>query len=354
MTAYLALVTILLQVPVPVAVEAGPHIQAGVEAQKQGRLREAVAEFRKVTELAPQLPAAFVTLGDALMRNGEYDAAIGPLKRSLELDATLIGAQQLLGFALLSAGYAGEAIPYLEKVGAVDALGVAQLRAGRLSEAIGNLQAALAKRPGDADLLYYLGRAAGLLSRQSFDALRAGQPDSARSHQVLGETYAVLKNLPGAENEYTKAIRLKPGTPGLHMDFGDLYASVRQWEKAETEFRAEAQLQPGDAEAAYKLGNALLQQGKVKEARAALGRADELEPGMAETLYGLGKAALLDGDIEAAEKAWLAVIAAVSAAENDSALAVQAHFGLAGLYRQRGDAAKADVEMGEFRRLQRK
>jgi tetratricopeptide (TPR) repeat protein len=339
---------VLLQAAIPP--DAGPHIEAGVEAQKQGRMAEAIAEFRKVTELAPQLPAAFVTLGDALMRTGDYAAAIAPLRRSLELDGTLIGAQQLLGFALLSAGYSGEAMPYLEKVGALDALGVAQLRAGRLSEAIGNLQVSLAKRPGDPDLLYYLGRAAGLLSRQSFNELRAAQPDSARSHQVLGETYAVLKNLPGAEKEYAEAIRLKPGTPGLHLEFGDLYASVKQWDKAEAEFLAEAGMQPGDAEAAYKLGDALLQQGKIREARQVLMRANELAPGMPETLYALGKAASLDGDKALAENAWRDAIAA----EKDSALAAKAHFGLAGIYRQQGDAAKADQEMREFRRLQPK
>ena len=53
---------------------------------------------------------------------------------------------------------------------------------------------ALAKRPGDVDLMYYLGRASGLLSRQTFEQLRATDPESARAHQILGETYAVLHN----------------------------------------------------------------------------------------------------------------------------------------------------------------
>lgn len=68
-----------------VSPEVAQHVQAGMEAQKQGRLRDAITEFKKVTELAPTLPAAFVNLGAAYMQNRDYGAAIAPLKKSLEL-----------------------------------------------------------------------------------------------------------------------------------------------------------------------------------------------------------------------------------------------------------------------------
>jgi tetratricopeptide (TPR) repeat protein len=329
--------------------EVAQRLQTAIEAQKQGRLKDAIADFRIATELAPDLPAPFVSLGEAYMQNGNYDAAIAPLKRALDLNPGLAGARQMLGFALLSAGYAAEAIPHLEKVQALDALAVAQLKTGKLAEAIVNLRTALARRPGDPDLMYYLGRAAGLLSKQTFDALRAGQPDSARAHQILAETYSVLRNVPGAEKEYREAIRLRPATPGLHLELGELYVTASQWDKAEAEFRVETRLQPGDAEAAFQLGSALLREGRIKDARAELDRANGLAPGMPETLYSLGKAASLDHDKSAAEQAWLAVIAI----ENETPLAGQAHFGLAGLYREQGNTAKAASEMQEFQRLQR-
>lgn len=325
------------------------HLKAGGDALNQSRATEAVAEFRKATEAAPELPAGFVGLGQALMQSGDYQGAVAPLKRALELNADLPGAHQLLGFTLLAAGYANEAIPHLEKVQALDALGVAQLKTGKFTEAIASLQAALAQRPGDVDLMYYLGRASGLLSRETFEQLRATDPNSARAHQILGETYAVLHNTAGAEQEYREALRLRPATPGIHLELGELYSGASQWDKAEKEFRAEASLQPGDAEAAYRLGNALLQEGKVKEARRELERASALSPGMADVLYALGRAASLDGDKVAAEKAWLAALAIVT----DGPLAAQAHFGLAGVYRERGESAKADAEMKEFQRLQK-
>ncbi|HLX45026.1 MAG TPA: tetratricopeptide repeat protein [Bryobacteraceae bacterium] len=329
--------------------EAVAHLKAGAEALNQSRSAAAVAEFREATKAAPGLPAGFVGLGQALMQSGDFQGAVPPLKRALELNNDLPGAHQLLGFALLAAGYANEAIPHLEKVQALDAVGVAQLKTGKYTEAIANLQAALAQRPGDVDLMYYLGRASGLLSQQTFEQLRATDPNSARAHQILGETYAVLHNTAGAEQEFHEALRLRPVTPGVHLELGELYSSESQWDKAEKEFRAEASLQPGDAEAAFRLGNALLQQGKVKEAKRELERASTLAPGAADVLYTLGKAASLDGDKASAEKAWLSALEILK----DGPVAAQSHFGLAALYRERGDAAKADAEMKEFQRLQK-
>jgi len=69
---------------------------------------------------------------------------------------------------------------------------------------------------------------------------------------------------------------------------------------------------------------------------------------MPETLYSLGKASSLDGDAATAEKAWVRVVEL----EKNTALAAQAHFGLAGLYRKQGKTAEAQREMQEFQKLQ--
>jgi len=273
------------------------HVQAGLEARQQHNVEEEIAEFRKAAEIDPSLAEAFVNLGAAYMEKHDYGAAIAPLKRALELSPDLAVAHQFLGYALLAQGYAAEAIPHLDRVGAQEALGIAQIETGQLTEAVANFTAALAKRPADPDLLYYLGHASGLLSKTAIDNLLANYPDSAR---------------------------------------------------AEAEFRAEAKLQPGKAEAAYRLGAALLQQGKASEALPELKRANELKPEMPETLYSLGKAASLAGDSATAEKSWLKVIEI----EKSTSLAAQAHFGLAGLYRKQGKAEQARREMQEFRKLQ--
>ncbi len=329
-------------------VEATQHFRQGLDARKEGRLDAAIVEFRKATELDPSLSEAFVDLGETYMEKHDYGAAIAPLKRALELKPDLAPAHQLLGYALLAQGYAAEAIPHLERVGEKGALGIAEIETGQLPEAVANLNGALAERPNDVDLLYYLGRASGLLSKQAIDTLQAAYPDSARAHQAMAENYLVLRRLPEAEKEYQEALRLRPETPRLHLELGEVYATGSQWSKAEEEFRAEIKLQPGIAEAAYRLGAALLEEGKTHEALLELQRADRLRPGMPETLYSLGKAASLDGDPASAVKAWKKVIEL----EGQSPLAAQAHFELASLYRKQGDKAQAQHEMQEYQKLQ--
>lgn len=328
--------------------EGARHMQAGVDAHKQGQFEVAINEFRKATETDPGYAQAFLNLGEECANTGDYAAAIAPLKRALELSPDLEDAHRQLGYALLSQGFASEAIPHLERAHAVEALGIAQIDTGQYQQAVVNLSAALANRPNDQDLLYYLGRAGGLLSKSAIDSLISAYPDSARSHQALAENYYVLRQMPQAENEFREALKQRPNIPRLHLELGLVYAGAAQWTKAEEEFRAETKLEPGNAEASYRLGSALLQQGKAHEARTELERANRLKPDMPETLYSLGKAASLDGDAATAEKAWMRLIEL----EKDTSLAAQAHFGLAGIYRKQGKAEKAAAEMAQFQRLQ--
>lgn len=328
--------------------EALQHLQAGMEAERARHFDVAIAEFKKVTELAPALPEGFVNLGQAYMENQNYGAAIAPLKHALELSPNLAPAHQLLGYALLAQGYSAEAIPHLEKIQEPSALGIAQISTGQLPQAVSNLQTALAQHPNDPDLLYYLGRASGLLSKQSIDSLLAAYPDSARAHQALAENYYVLRQMPQAEKEFLEALRLRPDIPELHLELGLVYAGSSQWPKAEEQFRAQTKMQPGNAEAAYRLGTALLQQGKARDARIELQRADRLQPDMPETLYSLGKATALAGDAAAAEKAWTKLLSI----EKDTSLAAQTHFALAGLYRKQGKTAEAERETQQFQKLQ--
>jgi tetratricopeptide (TPR) repeat protein len=331
-----------------VSPEANQHLNAGRRAESQQHFDLAVTEYRKVTELDPTFAEGFINLGQALMEQHNYAAAIVPLKHALELDSSLVPGHQLLGYALLAQGFAAEAIPHLSRVHEQGALGIAQVETGQFAEAITNLQAALQKRPNEPDLLYYLGRAGGLLSKQSIDALLGAYPDSARAHQSMAENYFVLRQMADAEKEYQSALQLRPDTPNLHLELGQVYAMTSRWPQAEEQFIAETKLQPGNAEAAYRLGDTLLQQGKAHEATLELRRSNQLQAQMPETLYALGKASALDHDDSGAEKVWRQQLEV----EKGGPLAAQAHFGLAGLYRRQGKTAQAEEQMREFQKLQ--
>lgn len=323
------------------------HIQAGILADKAGQHSVAIAEFQKGIALAPDVAASYVDLGTVYMEENRYAAAIPPLKKAIQLQPGIPGAQEMLGYALLFQGYASRAIPHFQAGNVKEGLGIAQLETGDLTGAIENLHAALQQHPNNPDILFYLSRAAGLLSKQTGDTLLSALPNSARAHQALAENYWALQRAPDAEKEYQAALQIQPNLPGAHLALGQLYASAQQWQRAEQEFQVAATLRPGSAEAAYRYGHALLENGKIHAAAVELKRANELQPDMPETLYALGHAESLDGDFAAAEKYWKQQLDV----EKDSELAAQAHFGLANIYRKQNKPEDATREMQAFERL---
>ncbi|MCC7155899.1 MAG: tetratricopeptide repeat protein [Bryobacterales bacterium] len=343
-------VAVLLLAWQQVTPELRGHVEAGLKAKAAGDLETAVREFRRVVELAPALPAAYVNLGAVLFQEKDYAGAIPPLRKALELTPDLPGASEMLGASLLAQGYAADAIPHLEKAQADDLLGVALLEAGRERDAVERLEAALQKRPGDPDLLYYLAQAHGRLARMAVEGLRASHPDSARTAQLSGEAAAAAGNREVAEKQFRTALEKRPDLRGVHYSIGELYLASGDYEKAEPEFREEVRMAPGSAAAAYKLGLVLLNRGNAKDAALELQRADTLSPGMPETLLELGKAQFATGDSSGAEKAFLQVLRA----EKETRLAEAAHFHLSQLYRAQGRTAEAERETKAFQDLKRR
>ena len=196
------------------------HEQAGIAAQKQGQLDVAISEFQKATELNPDSATAFFDLGAAYMQAHRYGDAIEPLKKAVELKGEFPGLHESLGYALLSQGYTAEAIPQFQAANSREGLGIAQLENGDLADAVNNLEAALASHPDNADLLYYFGRATGLLSQQINDKLLSSYPNSARGYQSLAENYSALHQAKQAEEAFQKA--RAEGKPVL-LDIGAVW-----------------------------------------------------------------------------------------------------------------------------------
>jgi len=285
----------------------------------------------------------------AFEQKRDYDGAIPELRRALELKPDSVEAHGLLGEALLARGYSAEAIPHLERAQRVDLLGIALSEEHRTAQAIEALLAALQKKPNDPDLLFYLGKASGFLSKKSFDRLIRSGPESARAHELMAESDLAQQQFANAEREYRQALDLRPDLRGVHLALGLLKLEAGNLDEAETEFRAEVKLGPGDGEAAWRLGSVLLEKGRTHEALVELERADKLRPEMIETLYDLGKASALDGRPDAAEKAWLEVIRLGDTSE----LAASAHLQLSQLYRKQGKLAEADGHLQRYRELEK-
>ena len=122
-------------------------------------------------QLAPSSSAALhfqagLEASGTRSKASRYGEAVPVLNRALELGPDLLTAHRLLGYALLTQGYAADACRHLEQAGDRGALGSAQIETNKFADAAANLQAALAATPDDPDLLYYLGQASHIFWRE--------------------------------------------------------------------------------------------------------------------------------------------------------------------------------------------
>lgn len=173
--------------------------RAITEAESRGDLDTAIANFRKAIGLNPSSATALLKLDDAYMRKQDYGAAIPPPEAS---DRT----QSQLSSRTSTAG-------------------VCTLQSDQPAEAVVNLKTALAKSPDDPDLIYYLSRASAALSSESNEKLLAELPQTALMCDLEWNRFGRIpwasgawpelllrKMFSEAENEYEKAINLRPNS----------------------------------------------------------------------------------------------------------------------------------------------
>jgi Flp pilus assembly protein TadD len=211
----------------------GAHYNLGTALEKQGRPKEAEAEYREALRLRPDLPEAHSNLGTALEKQGRPKEAEAEYREALRLRPDDSKAHSNLAIALSAQG--------------------------RHKEAEAVYREALRLRPDDPDAHYNLGK-----------ALRGqGRPKEA-------------------EAEYREALRLRPDYPEAHNNLGTALGKQGRYKEAEAAFREALRLRPDDPDAHYNLGKALRGQGRPKEAEAAFREALRLRPDYPEADIKLG------------------------------------------------------------------
>jgi Flp pilus assembly protein TadD len=188
---------------------------------EQGKLPEAIAEYREALQLKPDYPEAHNNLGNALAGQGNLEAAIAEYREALQLKPDYPEAHNNLGAALA--------------------------RQGKLEEAIAEYREALQLKP-----------------------------DYPGAHNNLGAALARQGKLEEAITEFREAIRLKPNFPEAHNNLGHALAGQGNLEAAMAEFRAALRLKPDYPGAHVNLGLALRSRGEYTEAIAELRKARDL------------------------------------------------------------------------------
>ena len=324
----------------------------GTEALHANHLDEAAEAFTQCTALAPSFAEAWFNLGLVRFSQNRLDDSLTPFRTSIKLKPAMRGTHLFLGIALHRLGDETGAAKALEREVQIDPssapawmwLGVVRIARGATPDAVTALEKAARLNPKDVDILYHLGRAHMLLSKEVYERMFQADPKSWRVHQVLAQALSEADRLDDAVKEAQEAIRLKGDEPGLHQQLGEIYQKQNNLDAAATEFRKELQADPRNTAVMFSLSVIEIERSQPAKAVELLAEALRRNPDSPEANYQLGRAEAQLGHNPEAAKAFAAVVA--NPQRLDTETVRQAYYQLSQLYRrlQRPEESRAALD----------
>lgn len=324
-------------------------------AQQQGDTATAIAKYRAMLRLAPDLAPAWNNLGMLYFNDGQYAEAVPVLEHGLRINPRMSTASAMLGLSYFELGENEKAEPLLDRAVAANPsdeklqLGLAHvlLALGKNDEATRHLNEYLKVNPKDQEAWYLLGETYLHLSEDALGRINQIDPNSYVAHEVAGEIDESMHNYDGALVEFKKAVELAPQEPGTHLRLANVYWVMGKWASAEEEFRAELAHAPNDCVARWKLGNSMLQANEP---------GDQILPNLNEAIAHCPQ--LMQAHVDRAHV--LINLKQPKEALPDLLLARKAnpdepsiHFLLASVYRAQGQADEAKQELHTYAELQK-
>jgi serine/threonine protein kinase/Flp pilus assembly protein TadD len=245
----------------------GAHLNLGTALRDNGRLTEAIGEFREALRIKEDYAEAHRELASTLKQQGELEAAIAECLEALRYKKDFAEAHVTLGNALLSKHRPDEAIKeYGEAIRlkpdyptAHCNLGIALQEKGRLEDAIKEYRKAIDLDKDLPDAHNNLGSAVAIQGRldDAIDEFREAirlTKDHAEAHFNLGTALFHKGRLDEAMDEYREAIRIKKDHPDFHCNLGVVLNNKGRFDDAVAEYREAIRLKKGYPRARDYLG----------------------------------------------------------------------------------------------------
>ena len=227
----------------------------------------------------------------------------------------------------------------------------AEAALGRFDAAFEGFREALRLAPRDPDALYYVGVTAGVLAQLEYERLLALAPESARAHQLLGESYEAQGRAQEAEAEFEAALEANPDSVEVLVALGDLARSdlaqsKERFAEARAYYSRATERAPDNYDALYGLGACEAFAGKHAKAATLFHRAVRVAPDSAPAHLGLGISLLQTGE------------AARAATELEAAVGLEprmreAHYHLGRAYQTLGRSQEAQAAFARAQELMR-
>ncbi len=209
----------------------------------------------------------------------------------------------------------------------------------RASEAATELRAL---DPHSVEAMYWSIRANERLALLSLSHFQELEPDSVRSHVLLGNIYHQLEREDDAQGEYRKALSLAPSDPAATLGLATSYLDNYNSKGAVSLAQAALDRSPDDPEWNLLMGEALIDQRQFAEAVSYLKKSLNAKPRMLPGIHALiGKAYAETGNNkEAIEQLKLG-----ESSDTDGSV----EYLLARLYRQVGDSKDATEALNRMK-----
>lgn len=204
---------------------------------------DALAAYRKASELTPKDPEPHLSAGLLQERQKEFSAAEAEYKQVLAVDPHSTEAAIGLTNLYMKSGRLGEAEPLLRRLATErpDDAGI-HLQLGRVlaaqskkDDAITEIQTALKLAPADSDAQreiadLYSSAGKNDLAENTYRALVTTQPKDPELHRGLGQALLRQKKFPEAQQEFLTALRLKRDSPDVYVDLAFAASENKNYE----------------------------------------------------------------------------------------------------------------------------
>ncbi len=266
------------------------HLSLGVALAREQQLEEAAQQLSAALRLAPGSPLVHNNLGVALSGQGQFEPAVAQFQEALRLEPDYVDAHRNLAKLLLDHGRYDEAISqYREALrlapdaGVWNNLGHALAAKGEGFEAISSYRQALHLDPNLTEAHNNLGNA--LLQRGQADEAIANfrevlrlNPKDVLALNNLGFALAAQKKYREAADAFEAAVRLRPDFLAARLNLADALAAQDLLAEAAAQCREALLREPDNSKAHFCLGRVLVKQGQTNDAVAQLTEAVRLKP----------------------------------------------------------------------------
>jgi tetratricopeptide (TPR) repeat protein len=235
----------------------GRLFQAGVTAEKAGRLDEAEQAFLDVLRQGGNVAFVHHNLGTVYQQRGEQARAIVEFREAIRLQPRFAPAHILLGASLLAVHKFPEGVRELQQAVELAPLEpAAHVELAKAYQLTGNpvgvvneFQVLCKLAPGEPEYTYQLGQAHLKLSEWCLGEIRRLGPHSARMYQSTAEALVGLGQAARAIHYFQLTAQADPKLPGIHLALAQIYLNQNHLDEAQREIGLELDLVPGSVAA---------------------------------------------------------------------------------------------------------